>query len=245
MVNTPYSIILGAEGELGRAMALEVARKGCNLIMLSITEARLEPYAKKLQESEGVQVEARQINLKDDEAVKNLANAFGREYEIRALINNICCDWSVEEKRCISEIAGNDLHARFEGASLFNATLLPYMKALSSAYIQHIIPFPFGRIKFDPELQKSVTLMYAFALELKEHLRNSTVSVSMMHPAPAKGLGQEHAGSKVSQEPGMNPGLSNIALKAVNGMLKGNGRIIPGFRNWLQFTLSRTPGVWA
>ena len=48
-LNSQYTIILGAEGELGRALAREVARKKCNLILVSTTSIDLQRFAIGLQ----------------------------------------------------------------------------------------------------------------------------------------------------------------------------------------------------
>ena len=66
-LNTQYTIILGAEGELGKALAREVARKGCNLILVSTTSIDLQRFAIGLQLKEEVQVEARTVVVAHDE----------------------------------------------------------------------------------------------------------------------------------------------------------------------------------
>ncbi len=96
-LNTQYTIILGAEGELGRAMAREVARKKCNLILVSTTSIDLQRFAIGLQLKEEVQVEAIKLDLGNQEEIQALTDRLREKYEIRALINNITCDWSVAQ----------------------------------------------------------------------------------------------------------------------------------------------------
>ena len=164
-LNAQYTVILGAEGELGRAMAREIARKSCNLVLVSTTNIDLQRFAIGLQLKEDVQVEAVKLDMSDREAIQTFTAFIRDRYEVRALINNITCDWSIAHNRCISELAREDFMTRFRGAALITWSLLPKMSKLSSSFIQHIIPFPFKKEQFIPEIQQSVSKMYAFAKE--------------------------------------------------------------------------------
>ncbi|TFH27714.1 MAG: SDR family NAD(P)-dependent oxidoreductase [Bacteroidia bacterium] len=245
IVNTQYTIILGAEGELGRAMAREVARKKCNLILVSTTSIDLQRFAIGLQLKEEVQVEAIKLDLGDQEAIQNLTNRLRDNYEVRALINNITCDWSVAKNSCISELAQEDFLTRFRGTSLVTRSLLPQMRKFPASYIQHIIPFPFKKEHFSAPLQQSVSKMYAFTKELDEELKHTGVSVSMVYTAPIKNIMEklEFTG-RIFEEEILTLVPSMIAMKAVNGMLRGDRLIIPGFWNKVQFFLNRHLTNW-
>jgi len=160
------------------------------------------------------------------------------------LINNIACDWSVAFEKCISDLSGEDFLTRLRGAALMTWGLLPQMTNLSSSFIQHIIPFPFRKEQFSQDMQQSASKMYAFARELEEELKNTPVSVSMVHPAPIKNLVPKiDPLDGITDEIGaQSPRL--IALKAVNGMLRGDRLIIPGIWNRVQFFLKRQATSW-
>lgn len=242
-LNTNYTLILGAEGELGRALAREVARKKCNLIIASTTSVDLQRFAIELQLREEVQVEAMKVDLADREAIQSLTEKLRSRFEIRAMINNITCDWSVAHNKCISEIAQEDFLTRFRGAALVTLGLLPHLKQLPSSYIQHVIPFPFRKEQFTAEMQHSVSKMYAFAKELEEELKESGVSVSMVHPSPMKNVREFDFFDGLAGEINtMSTQL--IAMKAVNGMLRGDRLIIPGFWNKVRFFLNRQATSW-
>ena len=244
-LNTQYTIILGAEGEIGRAMAREIARKGCNLILVSATSIDLQRFAIGLQLKEEVQVNAVKLDLSDKMAIQSFTEELRSRFEVRALINNITCDWSVAHNMCISELATEDFMTRFRGAALIIWNLLPQMSKLPSAYIQHIIPFPFRKDQFSPAMQQSVSKMYAFSRELDEELKHTGVAVSMMHPAPVKNMiaQMEYTDGIFEEEiHTLTPGT--IAIKAVNGMLRGDRLIIPGFWNRVQFFLNRQATSW-
>lgn len=244
-MNSHYTIILGAEGELGKALAREVASKKCNLILVSTTSIDLQRFAIGLQLNNDIQVNAVKLDLSNQDEIEKLSQRVRSQYEVRALINNITCDWSSRKNMCISELAEDDFQTRFRGAALFTRSLLPQMRELSSSYIQHIIPFPFRKEHFNTELQHSVAKMYAFTKELEEELKHAGVSVSMVHPAPIKSLmlQVENIGRIFEEEiQQLAPAL--IARKAINGMLRGDRLIIPGLRNKILFYMNRHATSW-
>ena len=244
-MNTPYTIILGAEGELGRALAREVARKGCNLIMVSTTSIDLQRFAIGLQLKHDIQVHAIKLNLSNQDEICALTNRIRDQYEVRALINNITCDWSSGKNMCISELAKEDFQTRFRGAALLTWSLLPLMRGLSSSFVQHIIPFPFRKDQFSTDLQQSVAKMYSFTKELEEELKHASVSVSMVHPAPIKNIMQQMENiGRIFEEDFLTLAPGFIAMKAVNGMLRGDRLIIPGLRNKIHFYLNRHATSW-
>jgi len=244
-LNSQYTIILGAEGELGRAMAREVARKGCNLILISTTSIDLQRFAIGLQLKEEVQVEAIKLDMSDQDDIQSFISKLRNNYEVRALINNITCDWSVSENKCISDLAKNDFLTRFRGAALVTWSLLPQMRKLPASYVQHIIPFPFKKEHFSTTLQHSVSKMYAFTKELDDELKHTGVSVSMVHPAPIKNIMEKmEVTGRLFEEEILTLLPSIIAMKAVRGMLRGDRLIIPGFWNKIQFYLNRHATQW-
>ncbi len=87
--------------------------------------------------------------------------------------------------------------------------------------------------------------MYAFTKELEEQLKHTGVSVSMVHPAPIKNIMQkmENIG-RIFEEDLQNLAPGFIAMKAVNGMLRGDHLIIPGLRNKIQFYLNWNATSW-
>lgn len=244
-MNSHYTIILGAEGELGKALAREVASKRCNLILISTTSIDLLRFAIGLQLKHDIQVNAMKLDLSNQDEIHDLTQRVRDQYEVRALINNITCDWSSRRNMCISDLAKDDFQTRFRGAALFTWNLLPQMRELSSSYIQHIIPFPFRKEQFNEELQHSVAKMYAYTKELEEELKHAGVSVSMVHPAPIKSLmlQVENIG-RIFEEDIQQLAPALIARKAVNGMLRGDRLIIPGLRNKALFYLNRHATSW-
>jgi len=234
-----YTIILGAEGEMGRAMAREIARKGCHLLLVSTTRTDLQRFAIGLQLKEDVNVDAVRLRLEDREAVIRFVEYVKEKYEVRALISNITCDWSIRNEQCVSGLDREDFISRFQGMALIISSLLPQLTKMSASYIQHIIPLPFRREHLSPDIQHAISKMHAYARGMEEELKNTPVSVSTLHPAPIHSLVPRisEEGELIRQEVPMTP--ATVAMKAVNGMLRGDRLIIPGFWNKVSFYLTR------
>ena len=126
-MNSNYTVILGAEGEMGKALAREVAGKGCNLILISTTSIDLLRFEIGLQLKHDIQVHAMKLDLSNQDEIHELTRRIKDQYEVRALINNITCDWSARKNMCISELATDDFQTRFRGAALFTMNLLHQM----------------------------------------------------------------------------------------------------------------------
>lgn len=242
-MNTNYTIILGAEGRLGRALAREVAGKGCNLILISITKTDLQRFAIGLQLSKNVDVQAFRLNLSSQQDIFNLISEIRNKYQIQALINNIACEWSEEKLDCISLVNDVDFDTRFRSSAVISWMLLPELIKWPVSYIQNIVPIPFRSNNDIPNNAETISKMYAFSKELDEELKYSGVIVSVLHPAPLK----IDPALQFSEDP-FNPMVAmaarRIAEKAINGMLSGNRLIIPGLRNRLRFYLNKHTSFW-
>ena len=238
------TIILGAEGEMGRAMAREIACKGSGLLLVSTSRTDLQRFAICLQLKEEVPVDARKLNLSDREEVLRFVEFVRSTYEVRALINNTLSDWSAPIGRQVVEATREEFQNRFQGVALIILSLLPHLSGHSASFIQHIVPFPFRKEHFSAEMQYAAGKMIAFARELEEELRPTTVSVSILHPEPIRNLLPRQDEEGFLAKPGRPVAPAAVAMKGVRGMLRGDRLIIPGFWNRITFFLRRHAFAW-
>ena len=86
-----WAIVTGATDGIGKAMAFELAKKGCNIILISRTLQKLNECKAELQNKyPKVQVEVLDIDYSkyDDAASKRIAAAIGSK-DIGVLVNNV------------------------------------------------------------------------------------------------------------------------------------------------------------
>ncbi len=82
------AIITGAAGGIGKALAAEMARQGCSLVLADVDESLLETTATELR-SAGGSVVARAVDVRDAEQVKTLVDDAYRDLgRIDFLFNN-------------------------------------------------------------------------------------------------------------------------------------------------------------
>ncbi|MBN2697928.1 MAG: SDR family NAD(P)-dependent oxidoreductase [Bacteroidales bacterium] len=240
-----YTVILGAEGKLGRALAREVAGRGCNLILISISKIDLQRFAIGLQLGKNVDVQAYKLNLGNRDDIMKLISDIKSHFKIRALINNIICEWSDEKKDCVCIPHELDYGKRFQSLAMITWLLLPELVRWPVAYIQNVVPVPYRTKESSPANSETISEMYAFSKELDEELKDTGVIVSVLHPTHVK-TRQEF---QLLDDPYVfNPMIAmvprKIAEQAIRGMLAGERLIIPGFWNRLSFFLNRDTSFW-
>ncbi|MBR3771600.1 MAG: SDR family NAD(P)-dependent oxidoreductase [Clostridium sp.] len=82
-----YALITGASSGIGRELALLLARKGYNLILVARREDRLLQVKNKLEQSLSIKVSIESIDLSSEENCKALIEKYDA-YPIEILINN-------------------------------------------------------------------------------------------------------------------------------------------------------------
>lgn len=97
------ALVTGASGGLGSAIALDLAKEGCKLILhYHENREKIENLEKEIQEKYGVETMVLNANLMNENAIEKMVeegiNTFGK---IDILVNNagICIDSFVEDKK--------------------------------------------------------------------------------------------------------------------------------------------------
>lgn len=82
------AVVTGAGGGMGKAIALELARKGCDLALVDINQRGLEETAE-LISSTGQKATCYMIDVADKKQMEELANAVIKEHKaVHILVNN-------------------------------------------------------------------------------------------------------------------------------------------------------------
>lgn len=102
---TRTALVTGASAGLGREFAVQLAAKGCNLVLVARRQARLDELAKELAQRYAVDVQIICVDLSQTCAIDRIAQAVGTR-QIDWLINNAgsggadlleCRDWQAHE----------------------------------------------------------------------------------------------------------------------------------------------------
>ena len=177
------AIITGASRGIGRALATEIAKCGCSLLLTALEEDELMALANELRLKFSVPVEAKACDLPGLESRKNLINWIKSKEHIDILINNAGLgyfgryedsDWNRIEKTIALNISAL-IHLTHE--------LIPILKKRPRAKIVNIssgmarLPYPglavYGATK---------GFVSSFSESLASELTSTSISVLCFHP---------------------------------------------------------------
>src|SRR5687768_7709779 len=83
------AVVTGASKGIGRAIARGFAQEGVDLVLLARGKDALEQAAEQIRREQGVRVLAMTADIRDDAAVKNVAEAAQAEFgTVHIVINN-------------------------------------------------------------------------------------------------------------------------------------------------------------
>ena len=231
-----YALVTGASRGIGRALALELARRGYDLLLVARSEDQLTALAREIGDQHQRQAKVLATDLAAPGAAATVAAWATRETDqLAILVNN----------------AGYGLWGRFEQLSLpeqqnmlqlnmllpvaLTHALLPALHQVPRAYVLNVAST--AAYQAVPSLTlyaASKAFLLSFSRGLRYELKASSVSVSCLSPgatttsfADRAGMGAElqATANKVSMT------AEDVAQAAVAGLLAGEAEIIPGVLN--------------
>lgn len=232
MQSNYYSLITGASLGIGRAFAIECAKRGINLALVSLPDSGLDNIITYLEKNYSVDIKSLTIDLTEEDAPNEILNWTKSEnIKINILINNAgmghlgnFLDYSPAFYKSL-------IRLNIESVVLLTRLFLPEMKKMEHAYILNLgsiasfYPMPYKIVYAGSKM-----FIYSFSRALKEELKNTNVHVSVLCPGPII-TNQEvierirHVGfwGKISSMKAQK--MAHLSLKR---MFKGKSVIIPG-----------------
>ena len=233
-----YSLVTGASCGLGKSFAIELARRGENLLLVSRPGEGLEKLCQLLIADYGVDAhyfEADLTNLDELFAVTDWANS---KFNVNILINNAgiggACNFESTSSKFIQDLISVNIRA----VSLLTHQFLPKMRANGQCYILNVASMAvFSPIGYKSIYPASKSFIYHFSLGLAEELKNDKVSVSVVSPGPMRTNASVMARIEshgLFTKAGVVP-TDLMARVALRKMFKGKRRIIVGRINYLMY----------
>jgi len=230
-----YALITGASQGLGKAMSLEFAQRGMNLVLLALPNSGLKELSCFIIKNFDVSVHILEIDLsvtKNYYIISNYVNS-----------NNIHIKYLVNNAGILSRGFFEDLDDRFildqiqvnvSAPTMLIKVLLNNLKENAPSGILNV-----GSLAgFFPLPKKQVycgtkAYLQSFSNSLRKELVKDTISVTMVCPGPlnttTKLCYQNRIVSWISRESVLTP--ESVARISIDGMLEGKKTIIPGFIN--------------
>lgn len=227
-----YALITGSSKGIGKSLAINLAKKGYNLLLVARSGEILDELKDKIQSSYNVVVHTLAVDLSEVDAASRV-HAWCLPYNVSILINNAGYGlWGKFENLSLKEQM-NMLQLNMNTLVELTYYLMPLLKQHKEAYIMNIAST--AAYQAVPTLglysaSKAFVLSFsrALAFELK-----GTINVTCICPGPVETGFAERAGvsvlNKMAEKFNMQP--DDVADIAIRGMFDKQIEVIPGLTN--------------
>ncbi len=231
------AVITGASSGIGRAVAVELASRGFDVLVTGRDGGKLKALAENLTTEFGIRAEFFAADLAVPEARKALIAAIER-HDVRLLVNN--AGFAVKGEFAETELGDELALTEVQIAAALDLTkaVLRQMRPRRSGIILNV-----GSVySFSPVPQQAVyaackSFLYSFSASLRSELQGQGIKVSILSPGITRTEFRQRAG--IADKPGAGISAEAAAKAGVEGALKGKFLIVPGIQNKLFVFLTR------
>jgi len=245
-MNSPenlYALITGGSQGIGKAMAWECASRGMNLIIAALPDNHLEKTAELIRSSFPVKIQILGIDLTEPDSPQRLYHFCRNEnLSVNMLINNAGITGSTVFEKASPDYIDLRLHLNIRALVLLTRFFIPDMKKMDAAHILNVGSMSaFYPIPFKSLYSASKTFVLSFTKSLREELKESSISVSIVCPSGVRTNPQSFSRidshgtfGKLTQIP-----AEKIAQLSISGVMRGKRLIIPGRFNRFLYVLGK------
>lgn len=239
-----YALITGAAKGIGAAIAVRMARKGYDLLLVDIDEAGLEKTKASINEISTVSVNTFQLDLSVPDCAKRILEWTSPHHnELNVVINNAGYGLNgAFEEISIAEHE-NIIDVNIKAQLKISHAVIPLLRRFNKAYLLNVGSTTcFQSVPYMSIYAASKAFVISFTRSLRFELKNSPISVSCLIPGSTdtdfvnRARMNDYA-RKTATRYYMSP--EAVAKIAVTGMFKGKAEIIPGVSNKLHSMLPR------
>ncbi|GAC1425944.1 MAG: SDR family oxidoreductase [Flavisolibacter sp.] len=183
-----YALITGANKGIGRSIAIQLAERRINLLLIARDEPALKRVAEELTEKYSIEVAFKSIDLSLAEASQDIHHwCVQNNYEVKYLINNAGYGLSGPfERYPISEHI-NMMEVNMNALVSLCYLFLPSLKKQPIAYILNIASTAaYQAVPYLSVYAASKAFVLHFSRALHYELRDTSVSVTTISPGATK-----------------------------------------------------------
>lgn len=234
-----YALITGASKGIGKAIAIELAKRNVPVLLVARNEALLKNVCEEIANTFKVDAKYLAIDLADAKAAYKVVEWCNHQsLKVNILINNAGYGLSgVLEKYSLQEHE-DMMQLNMHVPVALSYLLLPRMKQEKKAYIMNIASG--ASYQAVPGLNiyaGTKAFILSFSRGLRYELKNTSVSVTVVAPGATDTDFANRASvtgakaKKMAEKFNMQP--NDVAKIAVDGMFANKIEVIPGFVNKL------------
>ena len=234
-----YALITGASQGLGRELALQLASRGENTLLVALPGENLHEVRDKCR-SYGVRSECFELDLTDRDSLLGLMSELNGSFRLSALINNAGTGGSRKFDEVPLKYIDTIMKLNVLATTVLTHGLLPNLRRNAPSRILNISSLaaliPMGYKTVYPA---SKAYIKHFSLGMREELRPFGISVSLalLGPMPTR----QEIIDRINRQGAIGRMLSVSPEKAaracLDGLFSGRRIIVPGGLNKLSYNL--------
>jgi short-subunit dehydrogenase len=238
----PYTLITGASEGLGKALAIECASRGMNLVLVALPGIELYQLASFLRHRYQVSVCEFELDICQQNNCRYLWEKIQQfNISINMLINNAGCGGTAYFEDAGFDTFQKQIELNVMATVHLTHLFLPDLKMHTQSYILNVSSLAiFFYLAKKQVYGATKSFIYFFSKSLRKELKPYKVNVAVLCPGGINSNPYQYLinrkGSFFSRQSMLNP--EDIAPVAIGGLLKGKERIIPGKLNrfflWLE-----------
>ncbi len=227
-----WTLITGASQGIGKAMAIDCAKRNMNLFLVALPHSGLKELSEWLRGNYPVKVEYLETDLTQDDSYNNIYRTSKEKgLTINILINNAGIGYNGNLESMSAENIDKMIMLNVWATTMLTYIFLKDFIALPKAYILNMG----SMAAYSPLPGKSIyaatkAFIMFFSKALGKELRNTNVSVTSVYPY---GVLTNHIVKERIEKSGLLSKSAvmpaeEVARISIAGMLKGKSILIPG-----------------
>jgi len=233
-----YALITGGSKGIGKAIAIELAKKKINLLLVARSPDILQETATEIKSTYDVEVDFLATDLALNNAAETVYNwCCEKKYNINILVNN--AGYGLSGSFVDEPAANNANMMQLNMVTTVQLThiFLPMLKQNPKAYVLNIASSAaYQAVPFLSLYSASKSFVLSFSRGLSHELKKTPVSVTCVCPGPTATDFNSRAGlnekaTKAAEKFSVPP--TSVAVIAVKAMFAGKREVIVGFVNKL------------
>lgn len=180
-------MITGASQGLGKAIALELANRKTNLILVSLPNQNLQITSQEISTKYGIECHHYETDLSLNKTVLKLSKWLNDNFEVFMLINNAGIGGTNRIDEVSLEHLDRIIQVNIKATSFLTHQLIPNLKKQSKSYILNVSSIAaFSPVGYKTVYPASKAFIHSFSLGLSEELKDTSISVKVVNPGPMK-----------------------------------------------------------
>lgn len=242
-----YAVITGASHGLGKAFAVELAKRHINLVLVALPGEGLQALAATLHQTYGIEVACEETDLTQRENIQRVAERINRSVEVFMLINNAGLGGTMRFTDAQPEYLNNIIQLNVTTPSLLTHALLPNLLRAPQGYILNVSSMAaFSPMGYKTVYPASKAFVHHFTRGLYQELKNTSVFVSVVNPGPMKT--NREVTSRINRQGFFGKvGLltpEEVAEISIRQLFKRDTMIMLNLANGLNWLLLRFVPIW-